>query len=576
MDNNGFPADRPHHAPQSHVVIAYKDDDDDQERNVDQPTSSLLPNRSNVQLAPPPPTRSRSCCKRLILCISILAICIGCFEVAFHGKEAESLQAAKEKIAQLQAQLGQHVKSGYNKVMATINLPSIDQSIQQEQSRSGANNSNHDDGDEVDSRIRAVKSKSVVVLKTGASVLFDRLPVQLLHAQQSIDSQIHLTGQATTYHGPSFLIYSDSDMQMGPFSVHDAFANVSSFVRNDPDFSQRYTQLHALLASEDDLRAKGFNEGWNLDKWKFLYMWQDAFQRHPEADWYIGYEADTYVLWDSLFKFLALQDAGKEQLFGCGSILVRNQELFANGGCPYVMSGALMRATYGKDPDFASKFDSEVKASCCGDAELSIALRKSATIPINNLGEAGARFQGERPREILFDAENWCQPVFSFHHLSADEVQWLSRIEHDIRPTKNRQNGTILYSDIFDHIIPSSLDKALRSLAPDSGGKGVKVELNPTREDWEAFGSNDKGVKQGKRTQDVEECKVQCVDSKGCTTWFWIKVTEQDTDGDCYLMHDAVRIGKSYEGTGLRTSGWIATRIANFKAHHFCKNPPEA
>lgn len=537
----------------SHVVVAYKDEEE--ERDVQQ-HSSFLPNVSSSdpmavsKLRSRPTKKNHSCCKRVVLCLAILAMCVGVFEVAFHGQEAESLRAAKSKISHLEEQLSEGLKHSVTRVISAITRPPPPESD-----------------------IEKVKSKSVIVLKTGASVLFDRLPVQLLQAQSAIHPDVHMTG-IQNYHGPTFLVYSDADTQVGPFTVHDALANVSSFVRNQSDFSSRYTQLHTLLASDDNIRGNGFNEGWNLDKWKFLYMWEDAYRRNPNADWYIGYEADTYVLWDSLFKYLATQDATKEQLFGCASILVRNQELFANGGCPYIMSGALMRATYGIGPHFASKFDKEVLVSCCGDAELSIALRKSATTPIKNLGDSGPRFQGERPRDILFEAGNWCQPIFSFHHLKSEDVQWISQIERDIRASKAK-NETILYSDVFHHIATHKLSKALQRLST-LGNTTEKVELNPTQEDWEAFGSSDKGAEQGRKTQDAANCKKQCIGSKGCTTWFWIKVTEMDTDGDCYLLHDAIRIGKSYEGTGLRISGWISKRIASFKAHHYCKDAPAA
>lgn len=546
-----------------HVTISYRDDEDD-DKDV-QPHTHLLPASSLSSLSSAS-AKKRSCWKRIVLLIAIIAMGVGIFELAFHGKEAESLQAAKDKIVELQQELGQRVKSSYGRVMASIAHPTA-------QPQPVEDSKNDIKALTVVPEIDKVKSKSVIVLKTGASVLFDRLPVQLLQAQSAIHPQVHLTGQAS-YNGPTYLVYSDADMQVGPFAVRDALANVSSFVRDDKDFSEQYKQLHTLLSSGEDLRAVAFKDGWTLDKWKFLYMWEDAFRRNPEADWYIGHEADTYVLWDSMFKFLATQDAGREQLFGCANILVRNQELFANGGCSYVISGALMRATYGKDPNFASKFDKEVKASCCGDAELSIALRHSASTPIRNLGDAGPRFQGERPRDILFEPDNWCQPIFNFHHLKTEEVHWLSQIERDIRKNKSA-NQTILYSDIFDHILPHSLSVAMQSLTRSSNDT-ASVELSPTQEDWEAFGSSDKGVVQGRRTEDVKDCQKQCLDSKGCTSWFWIKVTEQDPDGDCYLMSGAVKIGKPYEGTGLRTSGWVAKRIASFKAHNYCKDAPAA
>uniref|UniRef100_V5E3Q3 Apple domain-containing protein n=1 Tax=Kalmanozyma brasiliensis (strain GHG001) TaxID=1365824 RepID=V5E3Q3_KALBG len=299
-------------------------------------------------------------------------------------------------------------------------------------------------------------------------------------------------------------------------------------------------------------------------------MWADAFARHPSADWYIGYEADTYVLWPSLFRFLSTQDPTKEQIFGCASILVANQEVFANGGCPYVISGALMRATYGKDPHFAQRFEDDVVNSCCGDAELSIALRKSATVPIKRLGDAGARFNGERPREVLFEEGNWCTPVLSFHHVTSEEVNWLSGVEREIR---TRSNGTVLYSSFFDYVTPPELKLALDVIENARNASGV--DLNPTLDKWEAFSGSDHHVKQASRANGAEGCKKQCLESGECTSWVWSKA-DQDADGECHTMHDGVRVGKEYKGTGTRTSGWIAKEVASFKSRHACKAPPSA
>ncbi|TKY86235.1 hypothetical protein EX895_005060 [Sporisorium graminicola] len=565
-------------SPSPHVVVAYRDADDDEQH--DEQRSSLLPSSGSSATALPTVLSKRTrCWKRLILCVSVLAVCVGIFETVYQGKEAESLQAAKAKISQLEQQLSTKLRGGFDRVMATIAHPTP--AVPPAEAESSITTSG-DAAHHKDAAIEAVKSSSVIVLKTGASVSFERLPVQLLLAQSDIHPSIHLSG-TPHYTGPTLLIYSDASTQLGTFTVHDAFVNVSTYARNSKEFGPRYTELHSMLASsleEGGARASGFTQGWNLDKWKFLYMWQDAYRRRPDAEWYIGYEADTYVLWDSLFRFLAVQDPQKEQLFGCGYVLMTNQETFANGGCPYVVSGALMRNTFGKDAHFAERFDSVVERSCCGDAELSIALRKSATVPLQGLAEAGARFQREPPREILYDEGNWCQPVFSFHHLSPDQITELSRIQRQIRRSKP-PNSTILYSDWFDHISPHALQAALHSLEPSStnssgGGASGLVDLNPSKANWEAFAPGDRGVEVGSQTNDAAQCKHQCIDRRQCTAWVWSKVGKTDPVGKCLLMLDVVRIGHAYEGNGMRTSGWVAKHIVAFKAEHECKDPPSA
>lgn len=540
-----------------HVVVTYQDDDEiaDQQQH-----SLLLPDRATG--ASVGEKRQCRCWKRLVLVISILAIGIGIFEAAFHGKEAESLQAAKNKIHQLEQELSNKVKGGYNQVLATISHGTPSDHVP----------NGKEAGLSMDRDVQRVMGKSVIVLKTGASVLFERLPVQLLLAQSAFQPRLDDTSQSDQAR-PSMLVYSDSALQLGEFTVHDALANVSSFVRNNKEFSQQYTELHSLLDNDQDREwtATEFKDGWKLDKWKFLYMWQDAFRHHPDADWYIGYEADTFVFWKSLFKFLSQQDASREHIFGCGSILMRGNELFANGGCPYIMSGTLMRSTFGKDDKFASKFDSDVSTSCCGDAELSIALRKHASVPIDKLGDSGSRFQNQRPREILFDADKWCEPILNFHHLKPHEVAVWTQIEIDIR-SKKRANQTILHSDVFDYIVTKPLKIALDTLAQNE----TSSHLLPTKQHWQAFTNADHGVRQARPVPDPDACQKQCLESNGCTTWLWSKPNNHDQHADCHMMHYAVRIGEPYNGAEQRTSGWIAKRIHEFQLQHRCNDPPAA
>lgn len=471
-------------------------------------------------------------------------MCVGIFELALHGREAESLQAVKDHISRLEDTLTHTFQR-----ITTPSSPTTSSGV---------------DPLYWPAKEHSVSSNSVILLKTGASVLFDRLPMQLLQAQSAL--QLWHSGGSKK---PAFLVYSDAPAQLGPFTIRNALANVSTHLQANPKFSSLYTELHRLIGEH---RAEHFEHGWELDKFKFLPMWSDAFSRHPTADWYIGYEADTYVLWPSLFRFLSTQDASKEQLFGCASILIANQELFANGGCPYVISGALMRATYGKDDQFAQRFDDDVLHGCCGDAELSIALRKSATVPLKGLGDAGPRFNNDRPEEVLFEEGNWCTPVLNFHHVSSQEVAWLAEVEHGIRG--NSSHGTVLYSDVFEYVIPPELKVALEAV--ETRRNASEVQKDPMKKNWEAFSGSDHRVKQVGRTNDAEGCKKQCFEKERCTSWVWSKNEEQDAEGECHTMHDGVRVGKEYRGAGTRISGWSAKGVASFKARYACKDPPAA
>ncbi|KAI3483498.1 hypothetical protein L1887_53629 [Cichorium endivia] len=408
-----------------HIVVPYTDD----EEASSSATTTLLPQPQ----ASTSTSKSRRRCWRLAVLVgAMLAMCIGVFELLFHGREVESLRAAHEQIAQLKHDLSEQIQGGYHKIMAATSLRPSSSS-------------------DVDPKLKAVmEKKSVIVLKTGSSVAYDRLPVQLLLAQQALHPEVYRSGE-DGYKGPQLLLYSDAELHLGEFEVHNALANVSDYVRKQPDFARQYAQLQNLLR-DDDLRESQGVSGW--------------------------------------------VEPGQVEV-------------------PIHVAGCL-------PPSARRRVVHWIRGRHICSVAIAIRLPRHAKL--------------EPATDVWMRIHPGSQP-------GAVCQRWMS-----IRTTK--PNAPVLYADIFDHVLPHKLLDAVSAAAKKSK-KGV--ELNPMLEDWEAFGSGDNGVKKGKRSKDVEKCKAECVASVGCTTWFWIKVTETDEDGDCYMLHDRVRVGKAYKGTGGET-----------------------
>lgn len=78
-------------------------------------------------------------------------------------------------------------------------------------------------------------------------------------------------------------------------------------------------------------------EGWKTDKSKFLPSISRAWRMAPENRWFVFYEGDTHVVWDTAFRMMANFDADVPHYFGSPSPS-RNGTWFANGGPGYIIS----------------------------------------------------------------------------------------------------------------------------------------------------------------------------------------------------------------------------------------------
>ena len=111
----------------------------------------------------------------------------------------------------------------------------------------------------------------VVIMRTGATEIQDKLPVHLNTTFRCYQDVIIFSDYAETFQG---------------HQVHDVFASMDQqVVESNPDFGlyRRLRQNGRASLTEDELSGKasfegsksgkGENPGWKLDKWKFLPMY---------------------------------------------------------------------------------------------------------------------------------------------------------------------------------------------------------------------------------------------------------------------------------------------------------------
>lgn len=261
-------------------------------------------------------------------------------------------------------------------------------------------------------RCKALSSKSediLVVVKTGANEIYDKLPTQLLTALECYTD---------------LLVFSDLDQRIGPYRIHDALDNVTEAAKlHNPVFDYyRSVQEYQQYGQDIGLLRKTGQAAWNLDKYKFLHMLEKSWKMKPGRKWYIFIEADTYLVRSNLLLWLDRLDPSKPLYLG--SPTYYNGEAFAHGGSGIILSGAAMSRFADGDPGVAARYDEAMKDEIYGDYMLMKALRDKGV----EFSNRWPMLQAEKPATIPFGpgpdngVRHWCQPIVTMHHITPNEA----------------------------------------------------------------------------------------------------------------------------------------------------------
>ena len=259
-----------------------------------------------------------------------------------------------------------------------------------------------------------------VVMRTGASEIAQVLPVQL---------------NTTLTHVPHYAIFSDLEQDFQGHHVIDVLADISDEVkRSNEDFEYYYrlqehgldsfteAEMAAWPGREEYKSGNKANPGWRLDKWKFLPMMAKALEMQPEAKWFVFVEADTYVLWPSLARWLSTLDASKR--YYIGRRLLQGELKFAYGGNGIVISAPAMRKITKLRAEDLNRYDKLTAKKWAGDTILAV-LMKDAGIKITN---NPAVLSGEAPSAMNYAMKEehsllCSHSPLSFHHITPVEIR---------------------------------------------------------------------------------------------------------------------------------------------------------
>ena len=212
-------------------------------------------------------------------------------------------------------------------------------------------------------------SNVLLIMKTGASESFARIPTQVLTNLRCLHE---------------YLVFGDMEQDIADIHIHDSLDTVLEEVKlGNKDFELYFRQQHCPI--DRDACNKNFDaasEGWDLDKYKNTHIAEKTYRMRPNYDWYMFVDADTYVIWPTVVKWLEQLDPSDRHYLGSKTYV--SEVPFGHGGSGYIVSGTAMQDLFEGREGVANRWDQRASQECCGDFIFGLALRTETGIVVNH------------------------------------------------------------------------------------------------------------------------------------------------------------------------------------------------
>ncbi|KAL2017421.1 hypothetical protein VTK56DRAFT_2223 [Thermocarpiscus australiensis] len=390
-------------------------------------------------------------------------------------------------------------------------------------------------------------SKVLLVMKTGASEAFARVPTQLMTMLRCL---------------PDFLIFSDMDQNIAGHHIHDSLSTVLPEAQEGNSDFDLYRRQKWCLVDQENCNKLGnpAREGWNLDKYKNVHIAEKAYAMRPNYDWYLFVDADTYVLWPNLMEWLKRLDPTKKLYLG--SVTLIHNFSFGHGGSGYLVSRAAMEAFVGKHPGVANEYDVKAKSECCGDYIFALALKDKTSVGVQQMWPT---INGEKPATLPFGPSHWCHPIVTMHHMNSEEINTFWHFERK-RRLAQAEAGTsrpLLLKDIFEEYLAPNLISTREDWDNNADNRFyLDTEGDREWEDWQLNRMKNKDEYnefENKAHRSFEDCGAACK-SVGPDECFMYRYR----NGECSFSN-AFQLGKPVKKESddrKRTmSGWDVEKI---------------
>jgi hypothetical protein len=268
----------------------------------------------------------------------------------------------------------------------------------------------------------------VLIIKTGASEISNRLPIQI---------------QTTFKYVSNVVIFSDLEQEFQGLHVHDALDELDNRIGvdniSDPDCVY-HRQLHETYHSGMDLDKMDRGAAWRIDRLKNLPMLIKSYHMKPGAKWFVFIDADTYVLWENLLSWLGRINPNRQLFFG-SQVDGAYGLVFAHGGSGYIISRPAARLLIEESKKKADKHFNDAKTDCCGDAALALAFSDHGL----RLTKSWPAIQGDSLPGLGFDLDHWCFAPITFHHMRDEDILSLAAFENDVSRVRVNDTETRLH-----------------------------------------------------------------------------------------------------------------------------------
>ncbi|KAI1820301.1 glycosyltransferase family 31 protein [Xylaria intraflava] len=290
----------------------------------------------------------------------------------------------------------------------------------------------------------------LLVMKTGATESFERIPTQLLTTMSCLPES-------------DFLLFSDLEQQMGSYHLYDALSEIDEADKDRiADFSLYRSQQECAVSQKLCIDASTqSNNAWNLDKYKFLPMLQQTWRMRPDRDWYIFAEADTYVFWANMIHWLKKQSGlNPRSKIYLGSRSFVSGRPFAHGGSGYILSQGALKHLVETHANLTQQYTQKGTEECCGDLLVALALDEHAGVKIR---QTWPMINGEKPTTIPYGQNHWCEPILTMHHMNSEEISTVWQFEQT-----RKTDRILMMRDLYESLVAPKMQETRENWDNDS------------------------------------------------------------------------------------------------------------
>lgn len=391
-----------------------------------------------------------------------------------------------------------------------------------------------------------IAKRSFLLLKTGAEVAHNRLPPHI---------------DTTLRRWPHSAVYADTNATISKVQVIDCLSFLPDITLNSPEMEgyrvRRQMQDQRWNWGDSRVYINSKSTGWELDRFKNIPAFAEAWAQSHSYDWYVMIDADSYLAAYTLDQVTEGHNPDEPIYFGKA---VGYNPRFAHGGSGIVLSRGTMRMLFGEHNELLQQrlveMDGIARPECCGDsvvARMYMQATGRETVDTLQQTEFG-QFQGNRISTTIvkFDHE-FCNSVGSFHGVQPWENYVLDAWERRCEDAKQPMR----YADFYAEF--------------------VMPHVQPEIEFWEVVEGPGEIDSRKWESHDIEsQVKSRCIDAcsadEECTMWTY-KGGEK-----CINYRNLVILGEAinrYSGnwndewTGVAT-GYMVDRIRARRAAQAC------